>query len=65
MAILDDLKAFQIDARDPAQVAGAIAVIAAAPAARVSLIREWEAATGLVMTGPLFDQLTTGGPGPR
>jgi hypothetical protein len=60
MAILDDLAAFRIDPRDPAQVAGALSAIAAAPAARVSLIREWEAATGLVMPQALFDQLQAG-----
>lgn len=60
MAILDDLGAFRIDTRDPAQVAGAISVIAAAPAARASLVREWESATGLVMPQTLFSQLTSG-----
>lgn len=60
MSILDDLAAFRIDPRDPAQVAGAIAVLAASGSGRVSLVREWENATNLAMPKPLFDQLASG-----
>jgi hypothetical protein len=61
MAILDDLAAFRIDAQDPAQVAGAIAVLVAAPSGRLALVREWENATARAMPQTLVAQLTAGG----
>lgn len=60
MPILDDLQAFRINPDDPAQVAGAISVLAAAPQARLALVREWENATSQVMPRPLIDQLQEG-----
>lgn len=60
MPILDDLKAFRLDPTDAAQVAGAIAVLAAAPEARSALIKEWEAAAGQVMPQTLVANLLAG-----
>jgi hypothetical protein len=57
MGILDDLKALNVDPRDPAAVTTALQNLSLSPSGRQALLHEWQLTTGLRLAPELYATL--------